>query len=318
MSDEKVYLEMSMEDGAIYRGCVEEGEPAGWGAMTFPDRRVYLGYFSEGEPAAGGACAVLFPDKRVRIWLGASHGGQAFASELLPDGVFRAGAIGDWTKDPLPLKESDAMIHHNGVMIFPDGRVYVGEFEDGKVGHGRPPAGGLFTAHWAQGPFRYGNNPHGGDGVMLFPDGRVYVGEFSDGTPDGYGSMISPGGEVCTGNFCDGDPEAALADSASEADIIRDDRTEDSGGYLAQSAKQSARSRFSAEGLKAHRERLGLSADNYGRLIGVSGLSIYNWEGGKAKPRESSIAALASIRGIGKREAAKRLEALAKEKTEEY
>ena len=79
---------------------------------------------------------------------------------------------------------------------------------------------------------------------------------------------------------------------------------------------QSARSRFSAANLKASRERLGLSADNYGRLIGVSGLSIYNWEGGKAKPRESSIAALATIKGIGKREAAKRLEALAKEKAE--
>ena len=85
----------------------------------------------------------------------------------------------------------------------------------------------------------------------------------------------------------------------------------------AQSAKQSARSRFSAENLKASRERLGLSADNYGRLIGVSGLSIYNWEQGKARPRESSIAALATIRGIGKREAAKRLEALAKEKESE-
>ena len=82
----------------------------------------------------------------------------------------------------------------------------------------------------------------------------------------------------------------------------------------AQPAKQSARSRFSAENLKASRERLGLSADNYGRLIGVSGLSIYNWEQGKARPRESSIAALATIRGIGKREAKKRLEALAKEK----
>ena len=79
---------------------------------------------------------------------------------------------------------------------------------------------------------------------------------------------------------------------------------------------QSARSRFSAASLKASRERLGLSADNYGRLIGVSGLSIYNWEGGKAKPRESSIAALATIKGIGKREAVKRLEALAKEKAE--
>jgi len=77
------------------------------------------------------------------------------------------------------------------------------------------------------------------------------------------------------------------------------------------SGKQSSRARFSAKGLKASRVRLGLSADNYGRLVGVSGLSIYNWEQGKARPRESSIAALMAIRGIGKREAAKRLEALA-------
>lgn len=77
------------------------------------------------------------------------------------------------------------------------------------------------------------------------------------------------------------------------------------------SGQQSSRSRFSAKGLKANRERLGLSADNYGKLVGVSGLSIYNWEQGKARPRESSIAALMTIRGIGKREAAKRLEAVA-------
>ena len=76
------------------------------------------------------------------------------------------------------------------------------------------------------------------------------------------------------------------------------------------------RSRFSAKGLKANRERLGLSADNYGKLIGVSGLSIYNWEQGKARPREGSIAALNSIRGIGKREAARRLGGLAAPKAE--
>ena len=88
------------------------------------------------------------------------------------------------------------------------------------------------------------------------------------------------------------------------------------GGKKAAAAKPAAkaapdsgskRARFSAKGLKTHRERLGLSADNYGKLIGVSGLSIYNWEQEKARPRENSIAALASIRGIGKREAARRL-----------
>ena len=81
--------------------------------------------------------------------------------------------------------------------------------------------------------------------------------------------------------------------------------------------KQSVRSRFSAKSLKGDRERLGLSAENYGKLIGVSGLSIYNWEKGQARPRESSIAALMTIRGIGKREAAKRLEALAKPQEKE-
>jgi DNA-binding transcriptional regulator YiaG len=76
------------------------------------------------------------------------------------------------------------------------------------------------------------------------------------------------------------------------------------------SGRKSSRARFSAKGLKANRERLGLSADNYGKLIGVSGLSIYNWEQEKARPREGSIAALMTIKGIGKREAAKRLEGL--------
>ena len=75
-------------------------------------------------------------------------------------------------------------------------------------------------------------------------------------------------------------------------------------------AKKSIRTRFSAKGLKATRERLGLSADNFGKLVGVSGLSIYNWEQGKARPRESSVEALLKIKGLGKREAAKRLQAL--------
>lgn len=69
--------------------------------------------------------------------------------------------------------------------------------------------------------------------------------------------------------------------------------------------------RFGAKGLKSLRARLGLSAADFGRLVGASGQSIYNWEAGKAIPRASQQAALASVRSLGKREAAKRLEALA-------
>lgn len=69
--------------------------------------------------------------------------------------------------------------------------------------------------------------------------------------------------------------------------------------------------RFNAKGLKALRARLGLSAAGFGRLIGASGQSIYNWEAGKAVPRANQQAAVAAVRGLGKREAAKRLEAMA-------
>ena len=68
--------------------------------------------------------------------------------------------------------------------------------------------------------------------------------------------------------------------------------------------------RFSPRWLKSHRRKLGLSAADYAKLVGVSGLSIYNWESGKSSPRPAQVAKLAGIRGIGKREAQKRLELL--------
>lgn len=76
-------------------------------------------------------------------------------------------------------------------------------------------------------------------------------------------------------------------------------------------AETAGNTRFSAKGLKSLRARLGLSAADLGRLVQASGQSVYNWEAGKAAPRASQRAALASVRGLGKREAAKRLEALA-------
>jgi len=66
--------------------------------------------------------------------------------------------------------------------------------------------------------------------------------------------------------------------------------------------------RFVAKGLKSQRERLGLSAGDFGRLVGVSAQSIYNWEGGQTRPRDEQVARLAQLRSIGKREAGRRLE----------
>jgi DNA-binding transcriptional regulator YiaG len=72
--------------------------------------------------------------------------------------------------------------------------------------------------------------------------------------------------------------------------------------------------RFSARSVKSQRSRLGLSAADYGKLVGVSGLTIFNWEHQKAKPRKAQLAALVAVRGIGKREALKKLAELTPKK----
>lgn len=68
--------------------------------------------------------------------------------------------------------------------------------------------------------------------------------------------------------------------------------------------------RFSAKWLAKHREKLDLSAADYGALVGVTGQTIYSWEQGKSKPRDSQLAGIADVRGLGKREAQHRLELL--------
>ncbi len=69
-------------------------------------------------------------------------------------------------------------------------------------------------------------------------------------------------------------------------------------------------SRFSARSVKAQRRRTGLSAADYAKLVGVSGLTVYNWENGKSRPRKEQLAALIALRGIGKRQALAKLELL--------
>ena len=72
--------------------------------------------------------------------------------------------------------------------------------------------------------------------------------------------------------------------------------------------------RFSVRSVKSQRSRLGLSAADYGKLVGVSGLTIYNWEHGTSRPRKAQLAALVAVRGIGKKDALKKLAELSPRK----
>jgi DNA-binding transcriptional regulator YiaG len=68
-----------------------------------------------------------------------------------------------------------------------------------------------------------------------------------------------------------------------------------------------AKLRFRAVGFATLRKKLGLSANAMGKLLGVSGQSVYHWEQGKASPRTSQMPAIAAVRKLGKREAQARL-----------
>jgi len=71
------------------------------------------------------------------------------------------------------------------------------------------------------------------------------------------------------------------------------------------------RMRFTAKGLRSQRKRLKLSVADYGKLIGVTGQTIYNWEGETSRPGKQQLARIASLRHMGRRDAYAPLEQLA-------
>jgi len=99
--------------------------------------------------------------------------------------------------------------------------------------------------------------------------------------------------------------------TALEKIVIRLSKSAAAGRKAKATPTDETRVRFRAKGLIAMRQRLGLSASDMGALLGVSAQTIYNWESEKSRPRQAPLAAFASLRGVGKRQAAAKLEALA-------
>lgn len=81
------------------------------------------------------------------------------------------------------------------------------------------------------------------------------------------------------------------------------------------STQDAAPTRFVAKGLRSLRQRLGLSAQELARLVGVSMQSVYNWERKKSVPRRQQVEAIISLRTTSKKEARSRLEQLPKRRS---
>jgi DNA-binding transcriptional regulator YiaG len=68
--------------------------------------------------------------------------------------------------------------------------------------------------------------------------------------------------------------------------------------------------RFQPKGLRSVRNRLGLSAADFAKLVGVTAQSIYNWEREVTRPRKEQLKVLAEVRAMGKRDVKARLAAV--------
>ena len=88
---------------------------------------------------------------------------------------------------------------------------------------------------------------------------------------------------------------------------LRESQRQRAAAPAAAAKEEGTSHRFVAKGLKTLRSRLGLSAAAFGQLVGVSGQSVYHWEARKAVPRAKQVAAIAQLRGLGKKEDAERL-----------
>ncbi len=72
------------------------------------------------------------------------------------------------------------------------------------------------------------------------------------------------------------------------------------------------KARVSSKTVSSTRRKLGLSLNDFGRLLGVTGNTVWSWEKkkGRLQLRDRAKAAFVGIRGIGVREARRRLELL--------
>lgn len=78
---------------------------------------------------------------------------------------------------------------------------------------------------------------------------------------------------------------------------------------VAAPAEEGSSLRFRAAGFGSLRKKLGLSASEMGKLVGVSLQTIYHWEHGQSKPRAQQLARIAEVRKLGKRAVREQLDA---------
>ena len=69
-----------------------------------------------------------------------------------------------------------------------------------------------------------------------------------------------------------------------------------------ENAPQPSKERVTARTVKTLRKRLGLSQSNLAAVLGVSSMTVYNWESGAVKPGSAGVTKILVAKSLGKRE----------------
>jgi len=98
------------------------------------------------------------------------------------------------------------------------------------------------------------------------------------------------------------------AASKLQSEVVRLERQVGKDAAPKSAETEQVKIRFSAKSVVAQRNNLGISAADFGKLVGVTAHTIYKWEHGTSRPRRAQLGAFASVRGLGKAGALARLE----------
>jgi hypothetical protein len=81
----------------------------------------------------------------------------------------------------------------------------------------------------------------------------------------------------------------------------------------APAAEQAETARVTLKGMRSLQRRLGLTGDEFGKLLGVTGQAVYNWKKGPGalRLRATTRARVLALRGMGARDARRQLAEMA-------
>mmetsp|Transcript_32177 Transcript_32177/g.59233 ORF Transcript_32177/g.59233 Transcript_32177/m.59233 type:complete len:184 (+) Transcript_32177:2-553(+) len=97
-------------------------------------------------------------------------------------------------------KDSKGVRHGHGRCSFPDGRVFEGQWDHGKMsGHGKMiyKDGKIYEG-------QFSDDKRAGDGTISFANGQMYTGQWVKGKQHGHGTYKSEKGATWTGKWADG------------------------------------------------------------------------------------------------------------------